>query len=219
MTVYFDVHTHKRPNDDQSVICFYNYIIGQKFLPSSIYTAGVHPCYISSKDLMQFNHLEKIITDINLIAIGECGLDKICNNNWDLQIEVFSKQIQMANQIQKTLIIHCVRAFDEIVNVLKKENNTVPVVFHGINKNPNLLNSLINRGYIISLGDFILRGRHDDFIRKVDLEKILLETDNSSTCIKDIYAYFCQIRNITLEQLKEQIAQNVEDVFNYKIGD
>lgn len=217
MTVYFDIHTHKTAADDPLVIEFFNQIIAERTTPTSSYTVGIHPCYIGEDPQAQSIQLEQAVGHNEVVAVGECGLDKICNTDWELQIRMFREQIQLANRIQKPLIIHCVRAYDEVTRIIKEEKSKVPVVFHGVNKKKDLLFSLLNRGYYIGLGAFILKGRHDDFIKTADLEKIFLETDNNPTCIKDIYAYFCQIRNISLEQLKQQIAHNVEKVFEYKV--
>lgn len=217
MRPYIDIHTHKAPSRDQSIIQFFNQIIGKKHRPTSSYSVGIHPCYISPDYDKQYQLLEHIVTDPNVIAIGECGLDKNSFTTWDRQLKTFRKQIQLANELQKALVIHCVRSYDEVTNILNIEKTKVPVLFHGVNKKQSLLLSLINRGFYISLGEFIRRGNHDDFIKTVDLAYICLETDNSPACIKDIYAYFCQIRNISLEQLQEQMVLNVEKIFQYKL--
>ena len=84
------------------------------------------------KDLSALKIFSK--TD-SVLAIGECGLDKACDTNFKLQQQVFTTQVNWANEIKKPLIIHCVRAYGEVLSLLQKNNNKVPVIFHGFNKN------------------------------------------------------------------------------------
>lgn len=214
MLVYIDIHTHQKTIDNR-VFAVRNQIISKDETLDSTCSAGIHPWYIDSDIEQQYAELQKTVQRPNVLAIGECGLDKVCDTPWNIQIEVFKKQIQLANDIKKPLLIHCVRAYEEVLQLLKEEKNKVPTLFHGINKKYPLIQSLINQNHYISLGAFVLDGRHDETIKKIDLTKFFLETDNISTNIIDIYSYFCRVRNISIEQLKQQLVQNLSKAFNY----
>jgi len=216
MLPYIDIHTHQHIVENE-LFQVLNTIIGKEEVPNSICSVGIHPWYFDNNLDEQYALLRVAIQQPNVIAIGECGLDKICNTPWDRQIQVFEQQIQLANTSQKPLIIHCVRAYEEVIYVLMEQKVQVPVLFHGVNKKLPLIQSLIKLGYYISFGGFILDGQHDEAIKTIDLTKIFLETDNKSTNIIDIYSYFCRVRNISIEQLKQQLVQNMSNVFNYKI--
>lgn len=215
MLAYIDIHTHQKTRDS-NVFAITNQIIGREETLDSICSTGIHPWYIDNIQL-QYDELQRTLINPNVLAVGECGLDKVCSTAWEVQIQVFRKQIQLANAIDKPLIIHCVRAYEEVLQLLKEENNKVPILFHGVNKKYPLIQSLIKQNHYVSLGAFILDGHHDDTIKNIDLTKFFLETDNKSTDIVDIYSYFCRVRNMSIEQLKSQLVQNLSKAFNYTI--
>ncbi len=214
--IFIDIHTHNYQSAPK-IFRLWNQIIGRDDTKDILSSAGIHPWYIQQNVKMQLELLTTIVQQKNILAVGECGLDKICDTPFLNQINVFSKQIALANEIEKPLIIHCVRAYDQVIEQLKQHKNKVPVLFHGVNKKYALIESLHQKGYYTSLGAYILQGYHDDTIKYVDLSKIFLETDDLSTNIEDIYYYFCRVRNITIEQLQYQLIQNVSNVFNYNI--
>lgn len=215
-TPFIDIHTHV-PKEEHDLFQLLNRIIGEEELDNRICSVGIHPWYIH--DIAnQIHEIEQKANLQNVLAIGECGLDKICETDWSLQVKAFELQIQLANTLQKPLIIHAVKAYQEIMEVLKKQKVHVPVLFHGFNKNKELAKSLLNQGYYISLGTSILNGTQDELIKEIDLNNFFLETDNKSINIVDIYSYFCAARKITVSDLKEQLAQNLQNVFKYNIS-
>src|SRR5690606_8155908 len=216
MLTYIDIHTHQLKKDSNTFQLL-NCIIGEENFPKEICSVGIHPWHIDKEKDIQFELLKSSSTAENILAIGEFGLDKITETNWQLQIEIFEKQIQLANVLQKPLIIHCVRAYQEVLAILKEQKVNVPVVFHGFNKKAELGNSILQQEYFVSLGSSILKGNQDDFIKSVDLTKIFFETDDISTNVVDIYSYFCSIRKISMFDLQEQIVKNFQNVFRYNI--
>lgn len=160
--------------------------------------------------------LQTTVTQPYVIAIGECGLDKVCDTDWQLQLTAFERQIQLANTISKPLIIHCVRAFDEVMAMLDKKGASVPVVFHGYNKKSTVAQSLLNKGYYLSFGQAILQDGTPaaQVLSTVPADKFLLETDDSKVDIKDIYKRAAEIRKTT----EDAIILQVQDTFK-KITD
>ena len=216
MLPYIDIHTHQL-QEDSNTFQLLNCIIEKEEFPTTICSVGIHPWYIDDEKDIQFELLKSYATNENVLAIGECGLDKITETNWQLQIEIFEKQIQLVNVLQKPLIIHCVRAYQEVFAILKDQKVNVPVIFHGFNKKAELGNSILQQGYFVSLGTSILNGNQDNFIQSVELDKIFFETDNKSTNVVDIYYYFCTVRKIGMSDLQEQIVKNFRNAFRYNI--
>jgi len=216
MLPYIDIHTHQL-QENSDIFQLLNCIIGKENFPNEICSVGIHPWYIDNEKEIQFELLKSTASAENVLAIGECGLDKITETDWYLQIEIFEKQIQLANALHKPLIIHCVRAYQEVFTILKDQKVNVPVVFHGFNKKAELGNSILHQGYFVSLGSSILNGIQDDFIQSVALDKIFFETDDKSTNVVDIYSYFCSVRKISMSDLLEQIVKNFHNVFRYNI--
>ncbi len=56
----------------------------------------------------------------NCFAIGECGLDSLVPIDQKIQEDVFVKQINIANEVKKPIIVHCVRKFYEVISFKKK---------------------------------------------------------------------------------------------------
>ena len=149
----------------------------------------------------------------NVLAIGECGLDRICNTDFKLQEKVFVEQILWANEIAKPLIIHCVKAHHEVLLLLKEFNRTSPVIFHGFNNKLETANKILEHGHYLSFGKQLLNPAIENIFSKISLEKIFLETDDSEVAIDDIYKQAAKIKNISTERLSLQIKNNLNRIF------
>jgi TatD DNase family protein len=211
--MFINIHTHKQDDPDQ----FYIENLYKDFekigLPG-FYSAGLHPWYLTSDWQTQFAAIEKYAGEPNLAAIGECGLDRVTKTNFNLQQEVFAAHISLANKINKPLIIHCVRAYDEVISGLKKQRNKVAVIFHGFNKNADYLKKILSNGHSVSFGEALLDERNAGIFSTVPMESFFLETDDAATDIREIYAAAAAAKDISLETLSLQLHKNLKAVFN-----
>ncbi len=207
---YIDVHSHKFANKwsiqnvDQR-----NFIV-----PDGLFSIGLHPWFLTpsnfKKNLINLdNRLD------HAIAIGECGLDKICTTDWDLQKEVFISQILLSEKHQKPLIIHCVKSFNEIMEYKQHFQPKMPWIIHGFNKKNVLLERLIEKGFYISLGNKIIQDENwvADISKVIPIEKLFFETDDSVVPIEDVYSTYSKIIKIDISILKNQILKNFKKVF------
>lgn len=215
--MFINVHTHHPTIATNDSFSLPNVILSKDPFLTTPCSIGIHPWYIEENVDQQFQELGYYLSKNNVLAIGECGLDKISRTAWPLQRTVFEKQIQLATQYQKPLIVHCVRAYSEVIALLKKNQTTVPVLFHGYIKSADLAASLLKEGYYLSLGASILRGKNDALIQQLPLDRIFLETDDQEIKISEIYTYFCRVRKIYTGYLQEQLMLNFKTVFNYSI--
>ena len=207
-----DIHTHKQENTHLAII---NASLNQNNLDDNCwYAIGIHPCETSNAQL------DKLMIELNLkgnkknvLAIGECGLDRLCNTSLDIQRERFAVQINLANQLSKPLIIHCVRAHDEVLMMLKKQHNQVPVVFHGFNNNIHIAEKCLTAGYYLSFGQSIFHARSAAVFKQMPLDKIFLETDDSDLKIQDVYIKAAEILGVSASYLSEQIQKNFSNLF------
>lgn len=216
MTLLINIHRHQPHNNDEWSIQNLHAHFDQ--LNSLFnYSVGIHPWYIDSKTIKEELAQMKIASQQkNVIAIGECGLDRLCTTDFKLQEKVFIEQILWANEIAKPLIIHCVKAHQECLTLLKEYNRTSPVIFHGFNNKLETANNILNQGYYLSFGRHIFNPAIENVFSKISLEKIFLETDDSDISIDDIYKQAAKIKNISTERLSLQIKNNLERVLKTK---
>lgn len=201
---FFDFHHHKINND------FGIYNLEFEEAPSkSWFSAGIHPKNISESFEMQLSWLKEIAAHEKCVAIGECGLDGLIEVDENLQQEVFMKQIELANLIHKPLIIHCVRRFSQIISLSKSAK--VPLIIHGFNKKKSIGEELLNNQFYLSFGKSLLENVNlQNFLCEISLNQIFLETDNADFEIEKLYQKVSEIKNISSENLTENIRENLK---------
>ena len=118
--------------------------------------------------------------------------------------------------MQKPLIIHCVKAFNETFQLLQQQRAQGPVIFHGFAKNSALAKQLVNKGYYLSFGKHLLTPSGAITFKTIPLEYIFLETDDSEIMIEEIYKTAASIKNIDITTLTQQITKNAQRVFGKK---
>lgn len=190
----------------------------EKSLTEGIFSAGLHP-WNAEKVFVQeeINALAEVLRRKTIVAVGECGLDRVCNANFQLQKECFIAQIKMANLNQKPLIIHCVKAFEEILKILKDQRCQVPVIFHGYRKGLILAKQLQKKGYYLSFGFNIFDDKVAEVFKSLPLDQIFLETDKADVCISTIYERAILLRDIPINEFQNKILSNVKEVFSPQI--
>ncbi len=213
---YINIHRHGPAESDESGIeNIYEHFNNP---PSSFFSAGIHPWYINPDSWQSdLKKIQIIAADNNMLAVGECGLDKICKTDYIFQQQVFKTQIKLANLLNKPMIIHCVRAHEDVMQILEKENSNMPVIFHGYNNSIALAKKIISKGYYLSLGYSLAKQRMASVFTLLPLHHIFLETDNSSATIKEIYQLAADIKQISIEDLSLQLQQNLKQVFNIEL--
>lgn len=211
---FFNLHTHKFTNDPE-VLELVNQYPWEFDATIPNYSIGIHPWYIDENRLN--SDLEIINEKLQLsecMALGECGLDKRIDVPLQLQIEVFEKQIALAEKHQKPLILHLVAAFDELIEIKKRLKISVPIVIHGFSKSEQLAKQLIENGFYLSLGKYLLKNSElESVFKSIPNDKFFLETDTIDESLKDVYEVAAKYKNIELNELQEIITTNYNTVF------
>jgi len=176
------------------------------------FSAGIHPW---DADLqVSIAEFQKIIQHPNCLAIGECGLDKLKGPDLILQKKVFTVQLELARKYQKPVIIHCVKAFDELIEICKPYHLQIPLIIHGFNKSLQMAKQMINKGFYLSLQSSVFDKLEDDFL-SIPIEYIFLETDtNEKISIDQIYKTASSKFQISESDLKDKIYTNFTTLFN-----
>lgn len=179
--------------------------------PEAYFSAGIHPKDISENFEDEFEKIKEISSFKNCLAVGECGLDGLINIDEKLQETVFEKQILLANEIQKPVIIHCVRRFSEILKF--KKIAEVPMIIHGFNKKETIAAEMQNHGFYLSFGKAVLQNVSlQQIVKDFPLEKLFLETDDADFDIEILYQKVSKLKNISVENLHSQILKNLEKI-------
>lgn len=215
---FIDIHTHKSRKED-GVLSLLNVdtAVAVELSETSSCSVGLHPWYIKPDGWQhQWAQLEQAATHGAVYAIGECGLDKAVDVDFDLQQKVFVRHITLANELGKPLILHCVRAFQEVQDALKQQQIMVPVIFHGFNRNLALAEQLMRAGYYLSFGEALLQAneRLASVFAAVPDGQFFLETDNAECEILSIYAAAAAIRKRSVEDIRHIVEHNFHKVFH-----
>ncbi len=211
--MFINIHSHQSQQKNDFVITnLYNHF--EQAVTGGNYSAGLHPWYLNETTWVEeMKALEQYSNNKNVLAIGECGLDKIFTTGFLLQQKVFTAQIVLANKINKPLIIHCVKAYEEVVLQLQQNNNRVPVIFHGFNKNKILAQQLVSKGFYLSFGKAIQLPAIQELVKTLPPDKIFLETDDADMSIEEIYVLAAQALQIDINSLSLKIKKNATTVF------
>lgn len=214
---YVNIHSHSSGED--GIVCIKNISNGFNALPSDEFISiGIHPWYIKKETVEQeLGLITKNTENKNVLAIGECGLDKLSEIDFELQKSVFVAQLKIAEQIKKPVIIHCVKAFDELVKIKKELNVSVPMIVHGYNNNEQIAEQLIKNDFYLSFGKALLNTNSNaaKVISKIPTEKLFLETDDADVSIKRIFENVSLIKNCSGEELKKKVYSNFINLFKY----
>ena len=135
---YFNLHTHQFSNQLDVVELVNQY--PQEFDAAiPYYSIGIHPLYIDENRLeSDFQILEQKLELPECLALGECGLDKRAETSFEVQQSVFERQLAFAEKHRKPVVIHCVAAFQELIEIKKKLKISVPMIIHGFSKKVEL---------------------------------------------------------------------------------
>ncbi len=211
-----NIHTH-HPTGRPGYLEVENLRFGQEESGlSSLCTAGLHPWFLSETTLeVGLNWLRKQASRPTVIAIGEMGLDKATITPWPLQMETFEQGANMAETFHKPLLIHCVRAYADIIALKKAWKPVQPWIFHGFDKNNQVADMLLNAGCFLSFGKALLNDaqRATTALFHTPPDRFFLETDNADVPLEEIYGKAAAIRAVSLQQLATQVSLNVQHVF------
>ena len=215
---YIDIHTHS-PGHAENVIQIIN-LFPEQLIPQLaahfFYSVGWHPWYLNKENNDAFL---KIVSyggrRPEILAIGECGLDRLSETLFDYQIEVFTQQALIAEKVQKPLLLHCVRSANEIIKLKKEIKPKMPWIIHGYNSNLITGRELIRHGLYISIGIDLLKdiSNAKDFLPEIPLDRLFFESGDVDIHVGNIYKEGASILNIELLTLMHQIKTNFKRIF------
>ncbi len=211
---YFNLHTHKFTNNPNTLELV-NQFPWEFDNNIPHYSIGIHPWYIDEKRWeSDLTIVEEKLKQSECLALGECGLDKRIEIPMTVQIEVFERQIALAEKYQKPIVLHLVAAFDELITIKKKLKVTVPMIIHGFSKNEQLAKQLLANGFYLSFGKYLLRNADlRQVFQSIPNDRFFLETDTIEETLEEVYALAAKYKGMSLEVMQNQVQSNWENVF------
>ncbi|MDW2958497.1 MAG: TatD family hydrolase [Alphaproteobacteria bacterium] len=173
---------------------------------------GVHPWFVDDLPDNWDLELRKTLIANPDLMIGEIGLDKT-RPNIDMQISIFIRQLDMAYELKRVVHLHCVRAWDLILHILKQRQNKLPPLFvaHGYSGTPDMMSKLISDyNFYFSYGERALN--MPCRIQQTPHDRILVESDGDTPAnVVGIAMHVASIANITTDLIYENTTQVLQN--------
>lgn len=182
----FDFHTHNGQAEAGCAVI--NVPDRVLFLPCSfkpeegkLYSAGLHPMLDGDWE-KAWQGLRELVDQPAVAALGECGLDKRSGHPMEEQCRYLALQMELADRLHLPLILHCVRAWDELLVVHRAHPSPMPRVVHGFRGKPELAAELLKEGFFLSFGPTY----NAEALRLCPQAKRFMETDDSGWTISQV---------------------------------
>ena len=192
LAMIVDIHTHNKQTRAQTID-----------------TVGIHPWHATDGDISAIE-FAAVAAD----AIGEIGLDFACDVPHEEQIAIFRAQLAIAERLEKPVVLHCVKAFEEVMRILRNYSLKA-VIFHGFIGSVEQAQRAVAQGHYLSFGERTFRSpKTIEALRSIPLSHLFVESDESTTPIEEIYARIAELRGLPVAELTATTEENFALIFN-----
>jgi len=205
---FFNTHTHFSKHPSTEILQ------GHENEPSThFHSLGIHPWESAHFSLIHEQLIQNGIGNPKCLSIGEIGLDGLKGPAMEIQKAAFIAQINISEEYDMPVIIHCVKAWNELLTLKRILKPQQKWVFHGFAKF-GILPAVIQEKMMISLGSaIILHPKAPEICHLVPNELLLIETDDSSISIEEVYERVAELKEISLQDLTTIVEQNFKNTF------
>lgn len=215
--MFLDFHTHSL-SDEDNVLDIISLHPGVE-RKHKWYTTGYHPWWtLELLNEQELHHIGNTIqSDPWCLGVGECGLDRLKGGAAHLQMQNLMLQIELANQLGCPVIIHCVRAYHDLLYVYRNMAKT-PWVIHGYRRHAALAKQILDAGIMISVApDRNMKPSFTETLKYVPLDQVFIESDSDrSIPLKERYSIFSEIRQLRVQDIRQQMLENAKIFFSWK---
>ncbi|MDP8080390.1 TatD family hydrolase [Phocoenobacter skyensis] len=194
-------------------------------------SCGMHPLNVEDEPFEK-QRLIQLADDPKVVAIGETGLDyHYTPETKALQLSIFEQHIDVANQLSKPLIVHTRSAREDTMNLLENHNaEKCGGVLHCFTEDYAMAKRALDIGFYISISGIItFKNAKElrDVVRKLPLERLLIETDspylapvpyrgkpNQPAYVREVCEYIATLKGLSVTELASITTQNVQKLFN-----
>lgn len=197
-------------------------------------SCGVHPLNVDEEPF-DYDKLLAYAQDPKVVAIGETGLDyHYTPETKPLQQEIFAHQIEVARKVNKPVIIHTRSAREDTMNMLEQGGaEQCGGVLHCFTEDYAMAKRALDIGFYISISGIItFRNAEElrDVVRKLPLDRLLIETDspylapipyrgkpNQPAYVRETCEYLAALKGVSVEELARITTQNTQNLFKINL--
>lgn len=217
-TAFIDLHTHRIKTCD-NLIQIVNLDLNQSCPEHGCFSYGIHPCVLDNADFQAKKALQALEEKLKLpqvLALGEAGLDKMHKASFKQQIELFERQIELSEALQKPMILHDVRSHNEIIALRKKHKAQQLWIVHGFSGTEQDIKQLIGQGICFSVGESLLHHERKIYksLKFIDLDYLFLETDTAEIGVEKVYEAAANLLEMDLSALRTRIFASFARLFS-----
>ena len=204
-----DIHTHR--TDAREAVISVN---PWEFNPVEglLYSVGIHPWQAARATETDFDRLAECARAGNVLMIGECGIDKLRGGELSMQTGVLERHIALSEQVRKPLVLHCVRASNELCRLRRLLRPSMPWIVHGFRGNARVASQLLDAGFYLSYGERF----NPEALAITPADRLLAETDESLLPIDEIYRRLAAARQIEVDEFVRNVEEVVKELL--KVG-
>ena len=209
---YYNIHTHAQANHHEE-IAIISVDVSKTFKlcenARNYHSVGIHPWSIDirfPKEIrLLFNKVSELAKFPKIVAIGETGIDKnTAKSATELifQQEIFLSHARLSEALKKPLIIHCVKAWSELLQLRQSFKPSMIWIIHGFRGKLLLAEQMLNAGFYLSFGMCY----HVDALKAAWVKRhLFLETDDSGVDIRNVYRQVASDLSISEYDLMNEI--------------
>ncbi len=190
------------------------------------------PGFTTRKEEFDYQAYRDLALDPKVVAIGECGLDYYRLRDTEeikkKQAETFRKQVALAREVKRPLMIHCRNAYEDLLAILREERaNEIGGDIHFFAGDWEIAKQFLDLGFYLSFtGVITFANQYDDTIKKVPLNRIMIETDapyvapvphrgkrNEPLYVEEVARRIAVIKGIALEEAVHATSENALRLF------
>lgn len=192
---------------------------------------GIHPSDVKEFDFSVLKEIEGLCQDPCVVAIGEIGLDYYWDkDNHDDQKKWFKAQIDIANRLNKPIIVHSRDSIEDTLGLLREYPSHKAGIMHCFSSSAEMAKEFVKLGYMISLaGPVTFKNARipQEVARVIPITSLLAETDcpflapepvrghkNEPAYVKYTYLKIAELKGVDIEEVRHHFEENYNRLFH-----
>ncbi|WP_036186445.1 TatD family hydrolase [Marinimicrobium agarilyticum] len=202
-------------------------------MPDWYFAAGIHPWWqykVRGKEWL--DACRRALSHSHCLAVGECGLDKFIDTPMAEQEALLEQHLQLAYEQRLPIVLHCVKAHNELIRWLKRYPLERGGVIHAFSGSVDIAETYWQMGFRLGVGGTITYERAKktrEAVSRIPAEALLLETDapdmplcgrqgerNSPEYLPDVARGLAELRGVTIEEIAAITTANAQLLFGFQ---